>query len=235
MRMMKNAAIGRGTAVVAAAMVALLPASARADLVLSQLIIELKPNKTMVADIDVWNDSPDRAYIAAEPRELLRPGTAGQSTRTDPDPEKLGLLVSPARMILEPGQHKILRIAAISPAAGQEHVYRVAVKPEVGRLQSDKSGLKILVGYDVLVLVRPTAPRAHVIGTRSANSLTFVNDGNVSVELADGRQCASPGEACAPLPGKRLYAGAQWTEPLKAAGPVEYSLISPAGIEHRVF
>lgn len=234
MRMTKRGAIGR-TAVLAAAMVVLLPASARADLVLSQLIVELKPDKTMVADIDVWNDSPDRAYIAAEPREVLQPGTAGQSARTDPDPEKLGLLVAPARMILEPGQHKLLRIAAIGPAAGQEHVYRVAVKPEVGHLQSDKSGLKILVGYDVLVLVRPAAPHAHVLGTRTATGLTFVNDGNVSVELADGRQCASPGKACVPLPGKRLYAGAQWTEPLKSTGPVEYNLISPTGIEHRAF
>jgi P pilus assembly chaperone PapD len=188
-----------------------------------------------VADIDVWNDSPDRAYVAVEPREILSPGTPVQGARKDPDPEKLGLLVAPARMILEPGQHKLLRIAAISPASDRERVYRLTVKPEVGRLQSDKSGLKLLVGYDLLVLVRPADPHPHVSASRSGRSITFSNDGNVSVELADGRQCQSPGKECTPLPGKRLYSGAQWTEPLKADGPVEYSVISPAGRARQLF
>jgi P pilus assembly chaperone PapD len=216
-------------------MLCLVAQPARADLVLSQLIVELSPARTPVTDVDVWNDSPDRAYIASEPREILNPGTAAQGARKDPDPEKLGLLVAPARMILEPGQHKLLRIAAIGPASDRERVYRLTVKPEVGRLQSDKSGLKLLVGYDLLVLVRPDAAHPHVSARRSGNSITFSNDGNVSVELADGRECRSPGKDCAPLPGKRLYAGAQWTEPLKAQGAVEYSVISPAGRARQLF
>ena len=222
-------------AVAVGAMLCLLPQQARADLVLSQLIVELNPARTAVADIDVWNDSPDRAYVAAEPREILSPGTPAQGARKDPDPEKLGLLVAPARMILEPGQHKLLRIAAIGPASDRERVYRLTVKPEAGRLQSDKSGLKLLVGYDLLVLVRPADPHPHVSAIRSGRSITFSNDGNVSVELADGRQCQSPGKECTPLPGKRLYSGAQWTEPLKADGPVEYSVISPAGRARQLF
>jgi P pilus assembly chaperone PapD len=219
----------------AAAALAARAAEARAELVLSELIVELKPGQNAVADVDVWNNSPDRAYVAAEPREILNPGTPEQRARTDPDPEKLGLLVAPARMILEPGQHKLLRIAALATAAGQEHVYRVAVKPEVGHLESDRSGLKILVGYDVLVLVRPIRSHVHIVATRSGNTLTFTNDGNISVELADGRQCQSLGKGCLPLPGKRLYAGAQWSEPLKSGGPVEYDVISPTGIDHQVY
>ena len=217
------------------AMLCLLPQQARADLVLSQLVVELSPARTAVADVDVWNDSPDRAYVAAEPREILGPGTPAQGARKDPDPEKLGLLVAPARMILEPGQHKLLRIAAIGPASDRERVYRLTVKPEVGRLQSEKSGLKLLVGYDLLVLVRPADPHPHVTAIRSGRSITFSNDGDVSVELADGRQCQSPGKECTPLPGKRLYSDAQWTEPLKADGPVEYSVISPAGRARQLF
>jgi P pilus assembly chaperone PapD len=212
-----------------------IPASARADVVLSQLIVELKPGQAMVGDVDVWNNSSDRSYVAADPREILDAGTAAQSNRKEPDPEKLGLLVAPARMILEPGQHKLLRIASIGPVPERERVYRVTVRPEVGRLLSDKSGLKILVGYDVLVLVRPADARPVIAGRRSGNSLTVTNTGNVSVELADGRQCDAAGKACTPLPGKRLYAGAQWTQPLKTEAPVEYRIISPAGIDHRVF
>lgn len=212
-----------------------LPAPARADVVLSQLIVELKPGQPMVGDIDVWNNSPDRAYVAAEPREIINPGAAVQSVRKDPDPEKLGLLVAPARMILEPGQHKLLRIASIGSASPQERVYRVTVKPEVGRLLSEKSGIKILVGYDVLVLVRPADAHPVLIAKRNGSGITFSNAGNASVELADGRQCDPTGSNCVPLPGKRLYAGAQWTEPLKSLAPVEYRVISSSRSERRIF
>ena len=211
------------------------PAAGRADVLLSQLIVELKPGAAAVGDVDVWNNSPDRAYVAAEPREIISPGTAAQGTRIEPDPEKLGLLVAPARMILEPGQHKLLRIASIGPADTHERVYRITVKPEVGALVSDKSGLKVLIGYDVLVLVRPADPRPVVVGKRNGNLLTFTNEGNVSIELADGRQCDPAGKACTSLPGKRLYAGAQWTEPLRSAAPVEYLVISPSGADRRAF
>ena len=208
---------------------------ARADLVLSQLIVDLQPVRTAVADVDVWNDSPDRAYISAEPREILNPGTPAQRNRKDPDPEKLGLLVAPARMILEPGQHKLFRIAAIGAASDRERVYRLTVKPEVGRLQADKSGLKVLVGYDLLVLVRPALARPHVSATRSGSIITFSNDGNVSVELADGRQCQGEAKTCTPLPGKRLYSGATWSEQIKSPGPIQYSVISPLGSARQLF
>ena len=68
-----------------------------------------------------------------------------------------------------------------------------------------------------------------MVGGRDGNTLTFRNDGNVSVELIEGKQCDSAGKHCAELAGKRLYAGAQWSEPLKSSGPVEYTLKSPAG------
>jgi P pilus assembly chaperone PapD len=208
--------------------------SAHAEVVLSQLIVELRPGN-MRQDVDVWNNSPEPAYVAAEPREIIGAGTAAQTVRVEPDPEKLGLLVAPARMILEPGQHKLLRFAAIGSVAERERIYRVTVKPEVGRLTSDKSGLKILVGYDVLVLVRPAVPRASVVTSRSGTKLTFINDGNVSVELTDGRQCDPTGKSCTVLPGKRLYTGARWTEPLKWDTKVEYRVISSAGSDRRSF
>ena len=91
-------------------------------------------------------------------------------------------------MVLEPGQHKFLRIATIA-SKDRERVYRVTVKPVVGQLSSEGSGLKLLVGYDVLVLVRPLEVNPHVRGTRSGDQLTLKNDGNVSVELVDGKEC----------------------------------------------
>jgi P pilus assembly chaperone PapD len=223
-------------ALAAATMAALLAAApVHAELVLSELIVELHPGTHAREDVEVWNDSPDRAFVAVQPRQILDPALPSQSAREDPDPEKLGILVSPARMILEPGQRKLIRVAALPASPDRERVYRVTVKPVAGRVQSDASGLKILLGYDVLVLVRPAVAAANVVAVRNGRSLTFDNRGNVSVEIVDGRQCAARATQCAPLPGKRLYAGAAWTVQLQSDLPAEYTLKSPGRADRRTF
>jgi P pilus assembly chaperone PapD len=211
------------------------PATARAGLVLSQMIVDLQPGKASRQDIEVWNNSPDSAYVAVEPSEILNPGSKSETRRQDPNPESLGLLVSPARLVLEPGQRKLVRLASIAPASDRERVYRVTIKPVVGAIASDQSGLKILVGYDVLVLARPAQPRAEVVGTRSGDTMTFRNSGNVSVELIEGRECDLAGKICSELAGKRLYPGAEWSLQLKPAGRPEYLLKSPGQSVRKMF
>ncbi len=72
---------------------ALLPAPARADIVLSELIVDLQPGKQSREDIEIWNNSPDRAFVAVEPREIVNPSLPSQTGRArTPDPEKLGIL-----------------------------------------------------------------------------------------------------------------------------------------------
>jgi len=214
----------------------LLPvSSASADIVLSELIVELQPGKHAREDIEIWNKDPTRAYVAVEPAEIVGAGRPDQRRLEEPDPAKLGLLVAPARMILEPGQRKLIRIAALGAEQDRERVYRVTVKPVAGALESETSGLKVLVGYDVLVLVRPAEARPNVTGTRTGKVLALRNEGNVSVELTSGRQCDGAGQHCVELPGKRLYAGAVWTETLPANGPVDYSVRSPAGLVRMKF
>ena len=144
---------GRGLAFIVPLM--LLSPAARAELVLSQLVVDLAKPSNARADIEVWNNSDERSYVVAEPSEIVNAGTSGEQRRTERDPEHRGLLVSPARMILEPGQRKLIRLAAIGPRAPSERVYRVTVKPVAGELSSSETGLKLLVGYDVLVLLRP--------------------------------------------------------------------------------
>lgn len=204
--------------------------SATADIVLSELIVDLQRGEHARADIEIWNKDSSRAYVAVEPAEILNPGRADQSRREEPDPEKLGLFVAPARMILEPGQRKLIRIAVLGSDVGRERVYRVTVKPVAGPLSSDKSGLKVLLGYDALVLVRPAHIQPTVTAKRTGKSLVVHNEGNVSVELIEGRQCDEDRRHCVPLPSKRLYAGADWVATLPGSGPVDYSAKTPAGI-----
>jgi len=216
-----------------AALLAATPA--RAELVLSQLIVDFQPGNKLRDDVEIWNDSSDRSFVSIEPREIIDPSLPSQGVRRDPDPEKLGLLVSPTRMILEPGERKLIRIAVLSSDPGREHVYRVTVKPVAGPIQSDDSGLKLLVGYDLLVLVRPSQPIPRISGVRTGRTLTFSNSGNVSVEIVDGRQCSSGGSHCVDLPGKRLYPGASWSVQLPSDLPAEYSLKSPGKTDRRAY
>jgi len=213
----------------------LFPAAAHAELVLSELIVELQPGKHVRDDLEVWNNAPERAFVAIEPREVINPSLSSQSDRRDPDPEKLGLLVSPSRMILEPGERRLLRIASLAHSSDQEHVYRVTVKPVVGGVDAKDSGLKLLVGYDVLVLVRPAQPIADVAAVRAGRKLMFKNSGNVSVEIVDGRQCNASHAECTKLPGKRLYSGASWTVELGSDGPAEFTLKSPGRTDRKTF
>jgi hypothetical protein len=103
----------------------------------------------------------------------------------------------------------------------------VTVKPVVGELSSEQAGLKILVGYDVLVLVRPRTAQPRVAGTRAGNVLTLRNNGNVSVELMSGKQCDNAGQACLPLTGGRLYAGAQKIVTIDASRRASYVMKLP--------
>lgn len=217
---------------VAAAILFGLPSPARADLVLSELIVELQPGKVMREDIEVWNNSSARSYVAIDPREIIQPSLASQTERKDPDPEKLGLLVEPARMILEPRQRRLVRIAALPTNTDHERVYRVTIKPVRSIGTSDDSGLKVVVGYDVLVLLRPAQAAARVTATRAGRKLTFTNSGNVSVEIIEGRQCAARRSQCTDLPSKRLYMGASWTVDLPADWPAQYTLKSPGRSDH---
>lgn len=195
---------------------------ARAELVLSQLVVDLQPDKLVRQDIEVMNTGSETIYVAVEPREVVGAGLSQSSSRQDPDPEKLGLLVSPARMVLDPGMRKLLRVATLDRSLERERVFRVTVKPVVAQLSSEKAGLKVLVGYDVLILVRPAAPKIVVNGTRSGKVLMLRNEGNTSVELTSGEQCDQTGKNCQDLPGGRLYAGAVRSVPIDPARPVSY-------------
>ena len=110
-------------------------------------------------------------------------------------------------MILEPGQRKLVRVAEVAPPGERERVYRVTVKPVFGEISADQSGLKILLGYDVLILVRPAQPEAIISAMRSGDSVTFRNDGNVSVELEHGRQCDATGTLFRPARKAALRRG----------------------------
>ena len=214
----------RSLATAAVAVVGLAAQPAAANLVLSQVVVDLTPAGPPRADVEAWNTGAERMYVVAEPASIVDPGTPAERRVASADPAESGLLVTPQKMILEPGERKLIRIAAVAPRGARDRVYRVTVKPVAGEVSAAASALKVLVGYDMLVIVRPATMTGEVSARRDGGTLVLTNAGTTSVEMYDGQQCGAGGGDCRTLPSRRLYAGASWSQPVDPARPVAYKV-----------
>jgi P pilus assembly chaperone PapD len=208
---------------------------ARAEMVLSQVIVDLLPDKPPREDIEVWNDGGERMYVSAEPFEIRAAGTPAEQRVAAGPPDEAGILVSPQRLVLEPGERRTIRVAAIGERPTTDRVYRVAVRPVAGAISAEESALKVFVGYDALVLVRPERFTGDVAGERQGRTLVLRNAGNTAQELFDGKQCDAAGKDCRPLPAKRLYPGAAWEQTLPFDTPVTYKAAIGPTVREREF
>ena len=208
--------------------------AANADMVLSQVIVDLLPGKAPREDIEVFNDGPERIYVLAEPFEIQNPGQPTEQRVPVPQAESASLLVSPLRLVLEPGERRMIRVAAIGPRPASDRIYRVTIRPVAGAVESAQSALKVFVGYDTLVLVRPERVTGDVEGLRNGRTLVLRNAGNTAQEMFDGEQCDAAGANCQALPAKRIYPGASWEVPLPYDTPVTYhASVGPTVRERR--
>ncbi|MGN3975235.1 hypothetical protein [Tsuneonella sp. SYSU-LHT278] len=206
-----------------------------AELVLSQVIVDMAADKPPTEDIEVWNDSAERMYVQAEPAEILHAGTAEEQRIAAGDPGAAGLLVSPRRLILAPGERRTVRVASVGTRSTSDRVYRVAIRPVTGPVSVETTAIKVLVGYDVLVIVRPETRTGEVIGERRGHTLVLRNESNTSQEIFAGRQCNADGTDCRALPAKRLYPGNSWEQTLPFPTSVRYSVSSGAAMTTRDF
>jgi P pilus assembly chaperone PapD len=211
---------------------------AHAQLAIDRLWVDFEPGAANRADVVIRNESKDRYYITVTPVEIVEPGTDSETRVQTADPEKLGLLVSPNRLIVEPGGMRSIRVVSLNEALSSDRVYRVKVTPQVGAIdapatQGDAKGVsvKLLTAYDLLVTARPPKPKADILNSRSGDTLTLQNNGNTNVLLFEGRACpqgvrpqaADPGKAaaaptngCVDLGARRLYPGNSWSMPVPA-------------------
>lgn len=201
---------------------------------IDNIIIDFSDGNTRRNDIEVTNDGKALVYVSVKPVEIVRPGLEGEERRRHRDPMEMGLLVSPTRMVLEPGQTKPVRLSILKRPQDRDRIYRIRIAPAVGRTVAIKTGLRVLVGYEVLVIVRPDKDKAEITGERDGRKLTLRNTGNTNAKLMRGKQCDDAGK-CVDLPPKRLYAGATWTVDLPLDTPAEYRLKSGGAVYSRTF
>jgi Mat/Ecp fimbriae periplasmic chaperone len=208
---------------------------ARADMALSKVVVDFTSARPARDDIEITNPADEILYVSIEPAEIVDPGGPQERRVTDPNPRELGLLVSPTRLVLGPGERKVVRLSLLERPKDRDRIYRVAVKPVMGEIVAKQSALKVVVGYDVLVIARPENARPLLEVSRSGNAVEFRNVGNTNALLFNGRQCAAEQADCAELPSKRIYAGNTWEFQLPATGEGRFMIESDGGITVETF
>lgn len=205
------------------ALLAMLATHLCADISVDRVIIDFEPDGEYYADVKVANGSAKKAYVGTTVYEVANPGRPNESRELLTDPDNALLIATPSRTAIEGNQSEPIRILNLDEEQKVERIYRVVIEPATGPLKGDKDMVKVLVSYELLVIVRPVKPVFRILGKREGNTLTLFNDGNSNVYLENGRQCnpAKPTE-CKELTGERLYAGASWQIQLPWAGDVEF-------------
>ncbi len=196
-------------------------------MILSDAIVHFEPGKPLRKDIEVQNPSSENLYVEITPAIVSEPGSENEERITITDPRESGLLVTPNKIVVPPGGRKLVRLVSLEPLGNKERVYRVTFKPVVGDLESEQIGIKILIGYEVLLLMQPATPEPNLVVKRDGKTLSFANEGNTNVLLREGKQCPSSStdsDDCESLRGKRLYPGNNWSVELPFDKPVEYQM-----------
>jgi len=197
---------------------------AAARVTIDRVVLDFGPGATKSQDLILHNDGDQREYVLVGPREIVGPGTPSAHAETSPDPGQLGLLVTPRKLVLDPGQRRVVRVVTVGPRPARDRIYRLHVRPVVGAIDSDAPvALKVLLAYDVLVIVRPDEAVARPHVERRGRTLVFTNDGNTNALASPEPQCDERGGACVVPQAVRVYAGSTQEVQLPHEGPATYT------------
>ncbi len=200
---------------------------ASADMIVDNSIIQFEPGKSARQDISVTNNGDKPLYIKVTPSVIRNPGTARQSREKIINPKTAGLLVSPNKLVIAPGGRKLIRFVNLDPRRDTEGIYRVTIEPVTSKLIAQETGLKVMIGYEILVLAQPRKPVPELLVERTGHNLIMVNNGNTDIYLFQGKQCPaeeSGSSECANLRDRRLYPGNRWEFALPHDAPAQFQM-----------
>lgn len=196
-----------------ACVMSVLPLIASAQISVSRSVVEFSQSEK-VQDIEVFNAGDHKVYLDMTAAEIINPESEDPTRVELTDPRNAPLLVTPRQLLVPAGERRRLRIILREQAEEKDRVFRLSVKPYSGPVSIEPSGndkkasaIKVLVGYDLLLLSRPAKLNAGVSVTRGDTDIEFRNTGNTNVLLRKIEQCNQEGLECVELPPNRLYAG----------------------------
>lgn len=199
-------------------------ALAHSQISVNRSVIEFSKS-AKIQDIEVLNSGDHKVYLDLKAAEILNPETANPERVELTDPRTSPLIVSPRQLLVPPGERRRMRVILRQSATDKDRVFRLSVKPYSGSVKIDEAGgdkkssaIKVLVGYDLLLLSRPAKPKADVSVKRDNSSIAFHNKGNTNVLLRKIEQCNSAGNDCIEMQPNRLYAGEMYKVNLPRSG-----------------
>lgn len=186
----------------------------QANIGVSPMVIDLF-DKTTTTEVAVKNfDNQHNAYVEITPYRLTQPESPNGPKSRVRHPEKDGLVVFPAKLILLPGQTQFVRIVKTAKNITAEHVYEVDFIPKVSTYLSSKKsgstpalGIRVVVGYGTRVTLRPDTLSPSLSVKRLKNKLVIKNTGNTSLSILSCRQQLEGKTQEVALPAYTLFVG----------------------------
>lgn len=208
--------------------------NAYAQISVNRSVIEFTDD-ARVQDIEVLNGGDYTIYLDLKVAEIIDPETARPTRLEFDDPRNTPVLVTPRQLLVPPGTRKRVRVILREPVASKDRVFRLSIKPYTGKARlgdvgsgKKSSAIRVLVGYDLLLLARPPRINPDIMVTRDDNSIEFRNAGNTNVLLRRIVQCeagADPDKPdardCVELQPNRLYAGETYRVELPKKGSAD--------------
>lgn len=216
----------------------LVSGSVHAAMAIDRSVITFRSDGSARQDVRVSNPDEDPIYIDVQVLDVTQPGTDSEERTVVKDPESIGLIATPRRVMVPAGGQRLVRLVNLEGHTDRERVYRVNLKPESGPVESDEMGVKVMVGYQLLVFVEPREVKVDLQARRDGDELVLHNRGNVNVRLHQGEQCPpapTPGGSCKELEGMRLYPGNREKVELPRAAPVTFSISASGETRTRRF
>ena len=200
-----------------------------ANLSASPIIMTYQDGGQTRKDITLKNSGNRPQYLEVTAYRIVTPGVFPEELKTDPNPKNVGLLVAPRRVVLKPGEQKLIRVIRLENTVKTDEAWRVHIKPAKVEIEAKSSGAMVQLGYKALIIARPKDAGANLSGKRVGKVLTVTNTGNSNIVLHDGVQCNTAGLECKKITGKRLWPGQEWTTELPYSTLVKFNTLGPQG------
>jgi P pilus assembly chaperone PapD len=190
--------------------------------------------KKKFVDVTITNVSKEeKAYVQVTIKEILNSGTKDAKRADVKKGDKNSLIVSPQKLIIEPNGKKNIRFVNLNKNLKKDRIYRVNVAPVVGGVDAkSKNFIKVLIAYDVLVMVRPENQNSDFVAKKEGKKITFTNKGNTNVLFRKAVQCPKDSsKECVKISGNRLYAGGEFSKDLPFDTKVTYTYSTGSKLE----
>jgi Mat/Ecp fimbriae periplasmic chaperone len=184
----------------------ILISTANAGIIVDKMVVDSFLKNSKQQNVFVYNDGDEIAYVAIEVFEIKNPGE--EDEKRVPVDIKSGnrLIVAPNKLTIEPSEKGRLQFIINDTNLKNDRIYRVSVIPKISGVELNSGiGIKILIGYDLLVISRPDKPKFDLKVLKDKDSITFINNGNTNILLNNVKQCDNTNN-CTTILSKRLYA-----------------------------